>query len=274
MSAARTGPQPAVGPGVAVIATPGTTAAVRSLAAALARHASVTTWARAPEADAVIVTHPDAASRVPIGRPAAVVDGGALTTLGPDGRPLGEPLRLPGRHLVASSSLPPLAPHVRRRWRARLGLDPDLVVDTVALDPTDVPTALALAAAAVVELRHLPVALALGCPAVTDGAAAAAVGARPERDLLVGERADAVALAADPVQAARLSRAARALAVSRLDPETTVATLLERWGLGPQPSPEVRVNAVLAELGTAPGAPVRARVADALALFAPSPVPA
>lgn len=273
MSSAPTTPGSTDGPVVAVVATPGTTAAVRPLAAALARHATVTTRARAPEADAVIATHPDAASGLPVGRPAAVVDGDLLRTLGPDGRPVGDPLPLPGPLVVASSSLPPLAPHLRRRWRERLGLDADLVVDTVALDPSDVPTALAVAAAAVVELRHLPVALALACPTVTDAAAATTIGARPDRDLLVGGRADALALAADPVRAARLSRAARALAVSRLDPEVAAAALLDRWGLGPEPSPEARVAAVLAGLGTAPGAPVRARAADALALFVPPPVP-
>ncbi|WCO65504.1 hypothetical protein PO878_13455 [Iamia majanohamensis] len=257
-------------PVVGLVARPGTTAAARPLVAALARRATVRASGRAPEADALLLTHPAAGGPAP-GRPTAVVDGDLVLVRAADGSALGQPLVRPGPDVVATAALPPVAPHVRRRWRERLGLDPDLVVDTLALDPLDVPTALAVAAAAVVERRDLPVALALGCPTVTDASAAAAVGAEPGRDLEVGDRAVAVALAADEARAAALSRRGRALAERRLDPEVTAAALLDRWGLGPRPTPLRRLEAALEDLGTAPGAPVRARARAATDLFAPTP---
>ncbi len=260
-------------PVVGLVATSGTTAAARPLVAALARRVTIaasSSQVRAP--DALVLTHPDAVTGR-VGCPRAVVVGDGVEVRDAEGRMLGDPLVRPGPDAVATATLPPLAPHVRRRWRARLGLAPDLVVDTLALHPVDVPTALAVAAAAVVDRRDLPQALALGCPTVTDAGSAAAVGARPDRDLVVGDRSDAVALAADEVRAARLSRHARALAMARLDPEVTAATILRRWGLDPATGPVDRVDAALADLGTAAGAPARARVADALALFAPSAEP-
>ncbi len=260
---------PVARPVVAVVATPGSTAAARPLVAALARRATVRAGGRAVRPDALLLTHP-AARRGDRAVPSAAVDGLLVLARDADGHALGEPLPCPGPDVVATAAWPPLAPHVRRRWRQRLGLDPDLVVDTVALDPVDVPTALAVAAAAVVDRRDLPLALALGCPTVTDAGAASAVGAEPDVDVVVGDRAAAVALAADDVRAARLSRRGRALAVARLDPEVTAAALLDRWGLGPAATPLARLDAALAELGTAPGAPVRARAASATALLAPS----
>lgn len=156
----------------------------------------------------------------------------------------------------AGAAVPPLAPHVRRRWRQRLGLDPDLVVDTATLAPADVETALAVAAAAVVDEAHLRLALALGCPTVTDRAAASALGAVDGDHVVVGERDDAVALAADPVRSARLSLRGR--------------TLVEGAVQGSPADPVAKVVAVLDELGTAPSAPIRARAAAALDGFGPS----
>jgi hypothetical protein len=152
-----------------------------------------------------------------------------------------------------------------------LGLPDDLVVDTAAVAPDDVPTALAVAAAAVVDARHLPTALALGCPTVTDAASAAAVGAEDGRHVRLGTRRDAEALAADDVGAATLSRHGHELAVGRLDPATAAARLVRLWGLA-DASPAGRVGAALDELGTAPGSLPARRSAAALALFAaPSP---
>ncbi len=171
----------------------------------------------------------------------------------------------------AVAAVLPLAPHVRRRWRQRLGLAPDLVVDTTTLAPADVETALAVAAAAVVDAPHLRLALALGCPTVTDGATAAAHGAVDGDHVVVGERSDAEALADDLARAARLSYRGRAL-VEGADPPT-----LDGWTGHTQVSvqsspanPAERVAAALDELGTAPSAPVRARAAATLEGFGPS----
>jgi len=247
-------------PVVAVVAWPGTTAAVRPLVAALARRVDVRTADRAPEADAVLVTDRRALDRAPGGRPTAVVDGAALQ-VGDDH------VSLPCTPVVATATLPPLAPHVRRRWRQRLGLDPDLVVDTVALAPDDVPTALAVVAAALVGLRDLPTALALGCPVVTDASSAAAVGAADGDHVVVGERGDAVALALDDRRAARLSRRGRDLAGQRLDPDMAVRRLLRLWDLEPRGS---GLATALDDLGTAAGAPIRRRAAAALTFSRPS----
>lgn len=171
----------------------------------------------------------------------------------------------------AIAALPPLAPHVRLRWRQRLGLAPDLVVDTAALAPADVETALAVAAAAVVDGAHLRLALALGCPAVTEPAAAAALRAVDGDHVVVGGRSDAVALAADPVRAARLSHRGRVLVEGAADPPT-----LDGWTRHAQVSvqssradPGAAVVVALDELGTAPSAPIRARAAAALEGFGP-----
>lgn len=265
-AAAPGGRRPVVG----LVARAGTTAEARPLVAALARRATVRASGRAPDADALLLTHPSAGEPEP-GPPTAVLDGDLVLVRAADGAALGAPLVRPGPDVVATAALPPVAPHVRRRWRERLALAPDLVVDTLALDPRDVPTALAVAAAAVVERRDLPVALALGCPTVTDASAAVAVGAEPGRDVEVGDRGAAVELASDEARAATLSRRGRALAVGRLDPEVTALALLDRWGLGPEPTPSVRLEAALRDLGTAPGAPVRGRAAAATHLFASVP---
>jgi hypothetical protein len=182
--------------------------------------------------------------------------------------PDGEAVLFSRDHSVDCGSWPPLAPAVRARWRERLGLPADLVVDTVGVAPEDVPTALAVAAAAVVDLRDLPLALALGCPTVTDSGALASVGGKDGDHAVVGERSDAVDLAADVSRCARLSRRARELAETRLDPERAANELLDRLGLARVPDrPVARVDAALAALGTAPGAPPRARAYAALAMF-------
>lgn len=259
-------------PQVAVVCSPGGSAALRPLAAALARRTDLRSLGRADRPVALLASDRAALDRARrSGRGAAVaagasVEDGHLVVFG-DGIE-GRRLPLPSAPRVSTSTLPPLAPHVRRRWRRRLGLADDLVVDTAALDPLDVPTALAVAAAAVVDARHLPAALALGCPVVTDASSARRVGAVDGQEVVVGNRDDAAALAADDRRASGLSRRAHDLAVTRFDPSTTASRLLDLWGLADE-TPKGRVEAALADLGTAPGAAPRRRVADALVLFAP-----
>lgn len=238
----------------------GDTDAARPLVRALARHVEVRSLDRDPPPAAVAVLAVGADAVAPFDLPVARVDG-ATVSVGE------ETIVLPAAGAVDTAALPPIAPHVRRRWRERLGLPPLLVVDTAALTLDDVPTGLALAAAAVVDEPHLPLALALGCPTVTTAAVAASVGAVDDVDVVVGERADADALAADDVRASALSRHARARAVATLDPAPAAAAVVAALGLGADPTPHTLVDARLAELGTSPAAPIRRRTADALALF-------
>jgi hypothetical protein len=256
---------------VAVVAAPGGTEAVRPLVRALARHVDVRAADRAPDPVAHLVAGAAALDQVPEGAPVAVAEEDRLAIRRGDAAQVVDLVTGP---TVDTASWPPLPPHVRRRWRQRLGLDPDLVVDTAALDPDDVPTALAVAAAAVVAEPDLPLALALGCPSVVGAeAAAAAVGAVDELHVVVGGRPEAEALAADDRRAALLSRQARRLARDTLDPARPADVLLRAWGIAPT-GPVARVDERLAELGTAPAGPVRRRVADALAPFtAESPDP-
>ena len=255
-------------PVVALVAAPGTADRIRPLVAALARRADAASLHRSVAPDAVLVADPAAVHRAPAGLPRAVADDEILhvTSAAGDEREL----PLPGPDVVATATLPPLAPHVRRRWRERFGLAPDLVVDCAALAPEDVPTALAVAAAALVDRRDLATALALGCPTVTTASAAAAVGAVDGEHVVVGLRPDAVALAADDRRAAALSLAARRLAVARLDPDSAARALLTAWGLAPH-EPGAGLTRALDELGTAPDAPVRARALAAVAGLSPHP---
>jgi hypothetical protein len=255
-------------PVVAVVAAgPGATEAVRPLVRALARHVDVRAADRAAAPDAYLVAGAAATDRVPAGVPVAVAAGERLDVRRGDAA---HAFALVTGSTVDTAAWPPLPPHVRRRWRQRLGLPADLVVDTATLAPEDVPTALAVAAAAVVAEPDLPLALALGCPSVVTSATAAALGVRAGLQVVAGGRAEAEALAGDDARAARLARLGRRFALARLDPARTAEALLAAWGLAPE-GPVARVDERLAELGTAPAGPVRRRVADALALFAPAP---
>jgi hypothetical protein len=244
-----------------VVGEVGATEAVRPLVRALARRADVRALDRAPAPDAVLAVGAAAVERTPEGVPVAVVDDGVVRVDGVE-------IALPGGG-VDTAAWPPIAPHVRRRWRRRLGLAADLVVDVATLAAEDRPTALAVAASAVVGVDDLPLALALGCPTVTAAAAAATVGAVDGVHVVLGGRAEAVALAADEHRSGPLSRRGHELARERLDPAPAAAALLQAWGLGPT-GPVARLDERLAELGTAPAAPVRRRVADALAPLTPT----
>jgi hypothetical protein len=251
---------------VAVVADgPGSTEAVRPLVRALARHVEVRSADRvaAPSAELVI-----GSGGFPTD-PITGSGGGVPTAMVADGEvllPDGATIDLPGAASVDTAAWPPLPPHVRRRWRRRLGLDPDLVVDTAALDPDDVPTALAVAAAAVVAPADLPLALALGCPSVVTAEAAAGLGAVDGLHVVVGGRPEAEALAGDDRRAALLSRQGRLLARAALDPARAAEALLRAWGLAPV-GPVARFDERLDELGTSRTGPVRRRVADALVLM-------
>jgi hypothetical protein len=176
---------------------------------------------------------------------------------------------------IEADAVAPVPPFVRERWRRRAGLDPALVVavgvpGATPLPAEAVPTALAVAAAAVVAGPSLLTALALGTPVVTDAASAARVGAQDGVEVLVADPADAPAvarrLAGDPVQAAALSRRARRLVERRFDLVPAAAELAARLGLArAASSPAARLDAALAELGTPPGARPAVRAADALA---------
>jgi hypothetical protein len=254
---------------VAVVAAgPGATEPLRPLVRALAGRVDVRSADRAPTPAAYLVAGAGALGMVPDGARVAVADCGRLTIGRGDAA---EDVDLPTGPGVDSAAWPPVPPHVRRRWRARLGLAEDLVVDVEAIAPEDVPTALTVAAAAVVPAAHLPLALALGCPTVTPAGAAADVGAADDTHVVVGGRAAADALAGDEYRCAVLSREGRHLAVTALDPRRTAEALVRVWGLVPT-GPVARLDERLSELGTAPASPMRRRVADAVAALPPVPV--
>jgi hypothetical protein len=207
-----------------------------------------------------------------VGRADVVVTRSAAVALATGERGLALPAEA-----VEAGAVAPVLPFVRERWRRRAGLDPALVVavgvpGATPLPEAEVPTALAVAAAAVVAGPSLVTALALGTPVVTDAASAERVGAEAGAEVLVVPPAEALAaahaLAADPVQAAALSRRARRLVERRFDLGPAASALAARLGLDRAPSsPAARLDAALAELGTPPGARPAVRAAEALAAF-------
>lgn len=136
----------------------------------------------------------------------------------------------------------PIAPVIRSRWRARLGLPATLVV-TVGVEgapPDDLaPTALALASVVVVSGPRLAEALAWAAPCVTDAASAAAFGAG-EAELVIGPRSTAAQIAGDEHRAAALSAAGRRFAERRLDQHGAAAQVAAALGMVTT-TPAVRV---------------------------------
>ena len=178
----------------------------------------------------------------------------------------------------------PLTPFVRSRWRKRLGLATDLVVDVrtrrpeggTALPDRLVPTALAVAAAAISDDRWLDVALALGTPVVTDADSARSIGAVDGDELVTaspGEAEEAARkLGQDLARAAALGRAGRRRCERRHDLRTPAAEVAARLGLtGHALDAEHMVRRRLGELWTPPDARISARASAALAGFAPRP---
>lgn len=172
----------------------------------------------------------------------------------------------------------PLTPFVRSRWRRRLGLASDLVVDARSGSLADrlVPTALAVAAAAVADDRWLDLALALGTAVVTGADSARRIGATDGIEVVTatpGEAGEmARALARDLPRAAALGRAGRRACERRHDLRTPAAEVAERLGVGGTDlDAEHVVRRHLGELWTPAGARVAARASAALAGFAPRP---
>lgn len=176
----------------------------------------------------------------------------------------------------AVPDLRPVSPLVRERWRRRAGFPADWVVTVHdgddpgngALGAAEdlVPTALAVAAAAVV--RSTPAArtgLGLGCPMVVDERTAADLSIVDGLHALVegavgSTTGDALArlLVEDMALSASLSRAGRALFDDRHGGASALRRVVEHLGLvDPSPPPGQRFEDRLDELHT--GAHARAR---------------
>ncbi|MGH9182606.1 MAG: glycosyltransferase [Acidimicrobiales bacterium] len=192
---------------------------------------------------------------------------------------LGEVAVLFPRGAVDPHGHHPLPPFVRARWRRRLGFPAHLVVDlrtTRHLVPAGlVPTALALAGAAVVDGRWLEPALALGTPVVADRRSALGVGATPGQELVVAEGADALpaaeSLATDVRRAAALGRAGRRLIERRNDHRSPATEVARRLGIIACADALGIVEGRLDELWTPPLAAVAQRARGAVAPFAGTP---
>ncbi|MCU1352887.1 MAG: hypothetical protein JWM05_2096, partial [Acidimicrobiales bacterium] len=174
--------------------------------------------------------------------------------------------------------LPPVALLTRVRWRERYSFDARLVVgiDATADPGGDAPTALALAAAAVVHGPLVATALALGTPVVTSSVDAARLGLRDRVEVLVVDReADAARtardLAADEATAAALAGRARAFAEAHLDLSRPLLRLLADMGLVPDGDPAGRLDARLDELVAPSDAAIRRRAAAAIDLLTAPP---
>ena len=184
----------------------------------------------------------------------------------------------------------PMSPFVRDRLRKGRGLAPDAILEwqpdgwlygpaDALLPISDEVAETALAAVAAVSVTNpqwLMKALAWGAPTVTSRAAADAVGLQAPRQTLVAatrkaRTAAAVAIAADPVEASRLSwqgyRRAESLDVGRA--ALVLADRLELWPrTPPSPAPPVpTVELALRLLGTPADAHVRSRLAEASYAF-------
>lgn len=181
-----------------------------------------------------------------------------------------------GATLISSAADAPadriavIPPFVRARLRRRSGLPALLVADLTsgAVPDALVQAALAVCSACVVTGARLSEAIAWGAPAVTDEPSAASVGARHDRDVLVGTAAErahmAHELGRDPMLAARLSHRARRLAEAQ-SIKRAAALVAERLGLlraaGTAIAP--RVEAILRLLAV-PASPLQPDVARAL----------
>ena len=189
----------------------------------------------------------------------------------------------------------PVSPFVRERLRRERDVPADALLERHEGDgwsygrpgamkplPNDlVETAMGVVAAVIVtEPGWLLRSLAWGAPTVTSAAAAAAVGAIPSREVVVAETirarmAAATALAADPLESARLSWSGYRRA-ERMDAVRAAMTLIDRLGLlplePPRPAPPLpSVELELRLLGTPGDAHVRTRLTEAAAKLASAP---
>jgi len=178
-----------------------------------------------------------------------------------------------GADLVARS------PFVRRRWRRRAGFPADWTVavgagpsDGLAADDPLVPTALSLAAAAVVtDPAAARRGLATGCPMVVDPGSAEALGIEDGVHALVqgsGAPGDLVRLLVDDDGlAASLSRSGRVLYEQRHDAAGAVLRVAGHLGVLPDDAdrPLARLDATLDALHTPEHARARHRAHELLA---------
>lgn len=176
------------------------------------------------------------------------------------------PLRLPDVH--------PLSPAVRKRLRDARGLPRHAVAVADAaganswcgasLAPESLDTALACASVVIVRGDVIRRAMAWGAPIVTDDATAVAVGASDRAEVLVADRDSAETVAAelsdDQTTASELHWRARRFYERHFDTRSAVLELARR--LGVLPTGFERVSALLDELGTPNGSPVRTRAYD------------
>jgi len=182
-------------------------------------------------------------------------------------------LCLPARS-VDTALHQPVTPFVRSRWRRRLGLDEDLVVDLRTPVGNDAPVAtlMALASAVIATDGTVLTAMALGTPTVVENATAHRLGLAPFDDDglrttgAADTRPEADLLAADPTRAARMGRRARRIAERQFSTDTVAQELAKHLGL--RLSSPVGLSGLvraLDELHTEPLAPQALHALDSLA---------
>jgi len=175
------------------------------------------------------------------------------------------------RDAVSAADHPYLSPFVRERWRHRLGLPREMVLEFGSTRPSPIAAAdayasLAVCSAAVVRGPLLLSALALGTPVVTDPAAALAIGAEPAVHLVAASSAEARtvadALAHDPARATSIGWGGRQLVEDHHDLGRLAFATIAALGIGPQEfpgAPLARLDAELEALGTPLSSPVALR---------------
>ena len=216
---------------------------------------------------ALIVNEPSALSDSLISRATAVVVRDESTA-----RLVGESAIVWRPEALRADLHPSLSPFLRQRWRLRLGLPAEFIVEIGTVNPTHTQddeltrSALAVCSAAVVRGPHLVTALALGTAVVTDATSAEQIGATPSVHLAVAESTQARALAdqlgRDHARAAALGWGGRLLVEERFDLATVAFELVDALGIGPASfpaAPLARLDAELAALGTAPSSAVSNR---------------
>ncbi len=246
----------ALSPGVVPVALLATSPTAIGLSAALAGRMAV----------GVIVDEPDQLTDTVVHQATAIIVSDERLA-----HEIGDTAIVWPREALHASQHPSLSPFVRQRWRARLGLPRDFVIEIgtrapTTLDESLVAAALATCSAAVVHGPQLVTALALGTPVVTDAASAAHIGATPFVHVGVAEppAAPGIAreLAADPARAAALGWGGRLLVEERFDLATVASELVDALDLGPASfaaAPLAHLDAELAALGTPTGSPVTNR---------------
>lgn len=146
---------------------------------------------------------------------------------------------VPGIDLTA---WPATMPHVRRRRRRSNGRpDPmifDATLDTHGRDGVELAAELALASAAVVDMRWVTASLALATPTVTQPLTAASLGALDGIHVVVADPADqldaARELAEDEHRSARIARAGRQLVEQLHDRGKAAAEVAQALGILPR----------------------------------------